>query len=273
MRAIWKGSISFGLVNIPVGLYAATRSSSAVKFKLLRQQDHSPVRYKRVAEADGAEVPWDQIVKGYEYQKEQFIVLDENDFERVDLPTKQTVDIKEFVQLSEIDPMFFDQPYFLAPERGGDKAYALLRESLRRTGKAAIAKVVIKTREHLAAVKPHGDALVLELMHFADELADPAELKLPQEVALSKKELGMAESLIESMTGPWEPARYQDEYKNALLEVIQEKIEAGGRELPAEKRRRAKAPSMIDLVSVLQESLEITRKGNKPAQKKQRKAA
>jgi DNA end-binding protein Ku len=273
MRAIWKGSISFGLVNIPVGLYSATRSTTEIKFRLLRNSDHSPVRYKRVAEGDGKEVPWDQIVKGFEYEKDHFVVLDEKDFQRVNLPTKQTVDIKEFVQLDQIDPMFFDQPYFLAPEKGGDKAYTLLREALRKSGKAAIAKVVIKTREHLAAVKPLGDALVLELMHFADELADPADLKLPAKVELSKKEMQMAESLIETMTGKWDPQKYQDEYKQALMEVIQEKVETGGKELPAEKARPPKSPKMIDLVSVLQQSLEASKKAAKPPAKKQKKAA
>src|SRR5690349_15321497 len=131
MRAIWKGAISFGLVNIPVGLYSATRPANEIKFRLLRDGDHSPVKYKRVAEEDGKEVPWENIVKGYEHEKGEFVVLDNKDFERVNIKSNQTVDIKEFVALDEIDPMFFDQPYFLAPEKGGDKAYALLREALK----------------------------------------------------------------------------------------------------------------------------------------------
>src|SRR6266511_3354223 len=195
-RAIWKGSISFGLVNIPVGLYSATRPANEVKFRMLRDSDHSPIKYKRVAEADGKEVPWEHIVKGYEYEKDQFVVLDEKDFERVEVASNQTVDIKEFVDLSEIDPMFFDEPYFLAPEKGGDKAYTLLREALETSGKVGIAKVVIKTREHLAAVKPLDKALVLELMHFAEELSDPNELNLPKPQA-GKKELDMAQHLID----------------------------------------------------------------------------
>src|SRR6267143_5844 len=178
MRAIWKGSISFGLVNIPISLYPATKREE-LNFRMLRKSDLSPINYKRVAEADGKEVPWENIVKGYEYKKGQFVVLDDEDFERVKIASNQTVDIKEFVDLEEIDPMFFDQAYFLAPEKGGDKAYTILREALNRTNKVGIAKVVIKTREHLAAVKPMGEALVLELMHFADELADPKELKRP----------------------------------------------------------------------------------------------
>ena len=187
-RAIWKGSISFGLVNIPVGLYSATRPGNEVKLRMLRARDESPIKYKRVAEADDKEVPWDEIVKGYEYEEGNFVIVTKEDFEQVNVASNQTVDIRQFVELSEIDPMFFDQPYFLAPEKGGDKAYALLRESLQETGKVGIAKVVIKTREHLAAVKPMGKALVLELMHFPDELADPSELRLP-DTAPGKKEL------------------------------------------------------------------------------------
>src|SRR5262245_41699671 len=172
MRAIWKGAISFGLVNIPVGLYPATRAGNELKFRLLRTSDLSPIKYKRVAETDSKEVAWEDIVKGFEHQKGEFVVLEEEDFKRVQITSNQTVDIREFVDLDQIDPMFFDQPYFLAPEKGGANAYGILREALKRTEKVGIAKVVIKTREHLAAVKPLGDALVLELMHFSDEVAD-----------------------------------------------------------------------------------------------------
>src|SRR5678809_1069159 len=148
-RAIWKGSISFGLVNIPIALYPATRREE-LKFRLLRKTDLSPVNYKRVAEKDGKEVSWNQIVKGYEYEKGKYVVLREEDFQRVDLEATQTVDIQDFVDLEEIDPMFFYKPYYLEPQKGGDKAYVLLREALRASGKIAIAKVVIKTRQHLA---------------------------------------------------------------------------------------------------------------------------
>lgn len=191
-RAIWKGSISFGLVNIPVGLYSATRPGNDIKLRMLRSTDQSPIKYKRTAEADDKEVPWEEIVKGYEYEKGQFVIVTEDDFAKVNVASNQTVDIREFVDLADIDPMFYDQPYFLAPEKGGDKAYSLLREALQKSGKVGIAKVVIKTREHVAAVKPLGKALVLELMHFADELADPNELKLPSGEP-NKKELAMAE--------------------------------------------------------------------------------
>lgn len=279
MRAIWKGAISFGLVNIPVGLYSATRPANEIKFRLLRASDQSAVKYKRVAETDDKEVAWDQIVKGFEYEKGQFVILNEKDFERVNIKSNQTVDIKEFVALEEIDPMFFDQPYFLAPEKGGDKAYVLLREALKKSGKVGIAKVTIKTREHLAAVKPLEGALVLELMHFDEELADPNELNLPKNVDAGKKELSMAESLIEGMTDKWAPEKYKDEYRAGLMKVIDEKIESGGKELPEHKPKGTRATNVVDLVSILQQSLDQTKAGGKskkPAKKivrKFRKAA
>ncbi len=276
MRAIWKGSISFGLVNIPVGLYSATKSANDIKFRMLRDKDLSPVKYKRVAETDQKEVSWDNIVKGYEYEKGEFVILNDKDYERVNIKSNQTVDIQEFVELADIDPMFFDQPYYLAPEKGGDKAYSLLREALEKTGKVGIAKVVIKTREHLAAVKPSGKALVLELMHFPDELVAPTELTLPTS-DVGKKELTMAESLIKGMTDKWEPEKYKDEYREALMKVIQEKISAGGKELPETKTKAKKKSNVVDLVSILQQSLDQTGKGkksSKPAlEKKHRKAA
>jgi DNA end-binding protein Ku len=275
VRTIWKGSISFGLVNIPVGLYSATRAANQVKFRMLRKDDLSPIRYKRIAEADEKEVPWDDIVKGYEYEKDQFVVLTDKDFERVKIESTQTVDIKEFVKLEEIDPMFFDEPYYLAPEKGGDKAYTLLRDALESSGKVGIAKVVIKTREHLAAVKPLGKALVLELMHFADELVDTNELKLPGETKAGQKELKMAESLIQGMSGKWEPEKHKDDYREALMEVIEEKIAAGGKELPAEKGKARKATNVVDLVAVLQESLDRAKgkKTEKKTERKRKKAA
>lgn len=276
MRAIWKGAISFGLVNIPVGLYSATRAATEIKFRLLRSTDQSPIKYKRVAETDGKEVDWDHIIKGYEYEKNRFVTIGESDFERVNIRSSQTVDIKEFVDLAEIDPMFFDQPYFLAPEKGGDKAYSLLREALKKSNKVGIAKVVIKTREHLAAVKPLGKALILELMHFPAELADPEDLSLP-DTEVGAKELNMAQSLINAMSGKWEPSSYVDEYREGLMKVIQEKIAAGGKELPAFKPQGRTPTNMVDLVSVLQESLAQTKTGKKTAkpagEKKKRKAA
>ena len=258
-RAIWKGSISFGLVNIPIALYPATRKEE-LRFRLLRKTDLSPVNYKRVAEKDGKEVPWDQIVKGYEYEKGKYIVLREEDFQRVDLEATQTVDIQDFVDQEEIDPIYFYKPYYLEPQKGGEKAYALLRDSLKEKKKVGIAKVVIKTREYLAGVKPEDGALVLELMHFADELVDTSQLHLPKKAEVGKRELNMATALIDSMSAKWNPEKYHDDYREALMEVIEEKVEAGGKEIEEKPKKAPKPTKVIDLVKVLQQSLEQTGK-------------
>ena len=269
-RAIWKGSISFGLVNIPIALYPATRREE-LKFRLLRKSDLSPVSYKRVTEKDGKEVPWDQIVKGYEYEKGKYVVLKDEDFERVDLEATQTVDIQDFVHQEEIDPIFFYKPYYLEPQKGGDKAYVLLRDALKDSGKVGIAKVVIKTREYLAGVKPEDGVLVLELMHFADELADPGKLHLPKKIDVGKREMNMAKSLIDSMSSKWNPEKYKDDYREALMEVIEEKVEAGGKEIEEKPKKAPKPTKVIDLVSVLQKSLEQTGAKKKTAAKSRRK--
>jgi DNA end-binding protein Ku len=267
-RAIWKGSISFGLVNIPIALYPATRREE-LKFRLLRKTDLSLVNYKRVAEKDGKEVPWDQIVKGYEYEKGKYVVLQDEDFQRVDIEATQTVDIQDFVELDEIDPIFFYKPYYLEPQKGGDKAYALLRDALKDSKKVGIAKVVIKTREYLAGVKAEDGALVLELMHFADELADTSKLHIPTKVEVGKREMTMAKSLIDSMSSKWNPEKYKDDYREALMEVIEEKVEAGGKGIEEKPRKALKPTKVIDLVSVLQKSLEETG-GKKKAKGKSR---
>jgi DNA end-binding protein Ku len=270
VRAIWKGSISFGLVSIPIALYPATRREE-LKFRLLRKSDLSPVNYKRVAEKDGKEVPWNEIVKGYEYEKGNYVVLKDEDFQRVDLEATQTVDIQDFVDQKEIDPMFFYKPYYLEPQKGGDKAYALLRDALKDTNKVGVAKVVIKTRQYLAGVKPENGALVLELMHFADELADPEKLHVPKKTEVGKREINMAKSLIDSMSSKWNPEKYKDDYREALMEVIEEKVEAGGKEIEEEPKKAPRPTKVIDLVSVLQKSLEETGAKKKTAAKSRKK--
>jgi DNA end-binding protein Ku len=257
MRAIWKGSISFGLVNIPIALYPATRRED-LTFRLLRATDLSPVNYKRVAEADGKEVPWDEIVKGYEYEKGKYVVLKDEDFQRVDLEATQTVDIQDFVDEEEIDPMFFYKPYYLEPQKGGDKAYVLLRDALADSKKVGIAKVVIKTRQYLAGVKAEDGVLVLELMHFAEELAEADKLRAPKKTEPGKRETNMAKALIDSMSSKWNPEKYRDDYREALMEVIERKVEAGGREIEEKPKTAPKPTKVIDLVSVLQKSLEQT---------------
>jgi DNA end-binding protein Ku len=279
MRAIWKGSISFGLVNIPIALYPATRRED-LKFRLLRESDLSPVNYKRVAEKDGKEVPWDKIVKGYEYEKGKFVILSDKDFQRVDLEATQTVDIQDFVDVDEIDPMYFYKPYYLEPQKGGDKAYALLRETLAKTKKVGIAKVIIKTRQYLAGVKPLEHALVLELMHFAEELADAEKLNVPKKSAEpGKREIDMAKALVESMSAEWNPTKYKDDYRDALLDVIEEKVESGGKEIEEKPKEKKPSSKVIDLVAVLQESLAKAhgegkkKRGARTSKTKTRKAA
>ena len=254
MRALWKGAITFGLVTIPVSLFPATRREE-LKFRQLRASDQSPVNYKRVAEADGKEVPWDQIVKGYEYEKGKFVVLKDEDFARVDVEATQTVDIMNFVSIDDVDPLLFYKPYFLEAAKGGDKAYVLLRDALLDTGKIAIAKVVIRTRQHLAAVKPQKKGLMLELMHFPKELLDASEFNEPAAKAVGKAEMQMAKQLIESMTTDWQPEQYNDDYHEALEKLIEEKIEHPTQTAkpPAKKKQ---ATNVIDLVAVLQESLQ-----------------
>jgi DNA end-binding protein Ku len=256
MRALWKGAISFGLVTIPVSLYPATRREE-LKFRLLRRSDQSPVNYKRVAESDGKEVPWDQIVKGYEYEKGKFVILKEEDFARVDVEAAQTVNIINFVALNEVNPLLFYKPYYLEVGKGGDKAYVLLRDALVESGKIAIATVVIRTRQHLAAVKPQKKGLMLELMHFPEELLDASEFKEPTEKPVGKAEMQMAKQLIQSMTSEWKPEQYTDEYHEALEKMIEEKVEHAG-EKPAPLPKKKKPTNVIDLVSVLQKSIQQT---------------
>jgi DNA end-binding protein Ku len=277
MRAIWKGSISFGLVNIPVALHNATRVEE-LKFRLLRGTDLSPVNYKRVAQTDGKEVPWDQIVKGYEYEKGRFVVLKDEDFKRVDLEATDTIDIVDFVDLAEINPIYFYKPYFLEPLKGGSSAYELLRDVLADTNKAGIAKVIIRTRQHLAAVKFNGRLLVLELMRFEHELLSPTAVKIPAAKKPTAREISMARTLVNQMTEKWQPSRYTDDYQSALLKLIDRKIKAGGKSLPETEKRKKGATNVIDLASVLEESLAEASggkktPGKKPAKKVRRRAA
>ena len=261
MRAIWKGSISFGLVYIPISVYPATREEK-LSFRQLRATDLSPIRYKKVADAD-------QIVKGFEYERGRFIVLKEEDFAKVRIESTHSIDITDFVDLGQVDPKFFYKPYFLEPQKGGEKAYALLHKALGGTGKIGIAKVVISNREYLASVKPDGLFLVLDLMHFASEILAPDELKDVSSTAITDKELKMAQTLVESMSTPWEPEKYRDEYRSAVMEMIEEK--AQHKEVTKKAAPAMRTTNVVDLVKVLQESLNRNqslkpkRNGTKPA--------
>src|SRR5437762_1708685 len=252
MRPIWKGSISFGLVYIPIAVYPATREEK-LSFRQLRATDLSPIRYKKVAEADLKEVSADQIVKGFEYERGRYIVLKDEDFEKVRIESTHSIDITDFVELEQVDPKFFYKPYFLEPQKGGEKAYALLHKALSGTGKIGVAKVVISNREYLASVKPDGLFLVLDLMHFASEILTPEELKNGGATAITDKELKMAQSLIESMSVAWEPEKYRDEYRNAVMEMIEQK--AQHKEIAKKPAPAMRTTNVVDLVKVLQESL------------------
>jgi len=255
MRPIWKGSISFGLVYIPVAVYPATREEK-LSFRQLRSSDLSPIKYKKVAEADSKEVGADQIVKGFEYERGRYVVLKDEDFEKVRIESTHSIDITDFVELQQVDPKFFYKPYFLEPQKGGEKAYAVLHKALSGTGKIGVAKVVISNREHLAAVKPDGLFLILELMHFAHEILSAEILKNGSATAVTDKELKMAQALIESMSVSWEPDKYQDEYRTALLEIIEQK--AKNKQIAGKPTPAPSPTNVVDLVKVLQESLSRT---------------
>jgi len=251
MRSIWKGSINFGLVYIPVAVFPATREEK-ISFKQLRSSDLSPIRYKKVAEADDQEVPSKDIVKGYEFEKGKWVTLEDADFEKVEIESTHTVEITDFVEVAQINPKFFYKPYFLEAQKGGERAYSLLHRALVETGKVGIAKVAIKSREYLAAVKPDGLFLMLELMHFAQEVLEPEELKPANATDVAANELKMAKALVESMTSDWEPTKYEDRYQKALMEVIDEKVQKRPHVSKAPART---ASNVVDILAVLQESL------------------
>ncbi len=251
MRAIWKGSINFGLVFIPVAVYPATREEKT-SFKQLRKADLSPIRYKKVAEADDQEVKADDIVKGFEHEKGKYVVLSDADFEQVKIESTNSIEITDFVEQAQINPKYFYKPYFLEPQKGGEKGYALLHRALVETGKLGIAKVAIRSREYLAAVKPDGFFLILELMHFAHEVLEPATLKSAEGPEVTPRELEMAKQLIGALASDWNPAKYEDGYQKALNEVITAKLSQQPIATPAAK---PKGDMGADILSVLQASL------------------
>ena len=251
MRAIWKGSINFGLVFIPVAVYPATREEKT-SFKQLRKADLSPIRYKKVAEADDQEVKAEEIVKGFEHEKGKFVVLSDADFEQVKIESTNSIEITDFVEQAQINPKYFYKPYFLEPQKGGEKGYALLHRALVDTGKLGIAKVAIRSREYLAAVKPDGFFLILELMHFAHEVLEPESLKSAEGPEVTPRELEMAKQLIGALASDWNPAKYEDQYQKALNEVISAKLNQQPLATPA---ARPKGDMGADILSVLQASL------------------
>jgi len=273
-RGLWKGAISFGLVNVPVELHSArSRNSSraaGLDMTMLDKRDLAPVGYKRVNKSTGKEVAWGDVVKGYEYQDGDYVVLSDEDFRRANPEAAKTVDILAFVELAEIQPQYFDTPYYLKPEKRGEKAYALLRDTLEKAGKAGIASVVIRTKQYLAALVPQDELLVLNTLRYADELKDPAELEIPK-AKVTAKELDMAMRLVEDMADKWHPDKYKDTYRDDLLKRIKAKVKAGETEEitePEKEPRKEKSADVIDLVSLLRKSVE---QKPKPARRSARK--
>jgi DNA end-binding protein Ku len=257
-RAIWKGAISFGLVTIPVALYSAVESHGELHFRQLHAKDESPIDYKRFCVEEDVEVPWKEIVKGYEHRKGEFVVLTDEDFARARVPATQTFEIRDFVQRSDIDGRYFHHPYFLAPAgKSATKAYGLLRDALAETGRVGIGKVVLRQREHLAALQPSGRALELTTLRFADELRTPNDLDLPAAgKGWTKKEMDLARGLIDSLASEWKPEQYTDEYEAVLRDIIAKK--AAGERIKAPKPERPRPAR--NLVDALEASLKAPRR-------------
>ncbi len=252
MRPIWNGSISFGLVNIPVRLYSATNPRQGIDLNMLHKDDHSPIRFARICRKDGEEIPWDDIVKGYEYRDGDYIVLTQKDFDQLDAKKTQTIDILQFVDEPEIDVRYFEKPYYLEVTKGGEKAYALLREALAKSGKVALAKFVMHEREHVAAIKPVGRVLVLNQMRFPTDVREPGSLNLPTGREVSDKELAMAMKLVKQETKPFIPEDLHDTYTEELEDMIKAKTKGK----PAPKHEAAPAEtSTADLMAALKASL------------------
>lgn len=254
MRSIWKGAISFGLVNIPVEVYSAVRSEDRISFRLLHKKDLSTIKYERVCAKEEKAVPWDEIVKGYEYTKGKFVILEEEDFRAAAIESTKTIEIQDFVKESEIDPRYFESPYYLLPQKGGDKAYALLREAIRKTGMVGIGNVTMRSNSmHLVGIKVIEDALVMEIMRYADELVDTSTFSFPSADNVRPAELQMAEQLVAALADAFAPEKYSDEYRANLMKIINAKMK--GKKIKVEEPEERETTNVIDLMTRLQESL------------------
>jgi DNA end-binding protein Ku len=255
MRPIWKGALTFGLVNIPVQIFSAVRSQERVSFRLLHKSDLAPIKYDRVCQKEGESVPWGEIVKGYEYEKGKYVVLTDEDFKAAAIESTKAIEVLDFVSAEEIDPRYFETPYYLLPSKGGDRAYALLREAVRKTNTVGIGKITMRSNSHhLAGIRVVGDALVLEIMRFADELVDVATFNFPSASDVRPQELAMAEQLIGNLSDSFDPAKYSDDYRDNLMRIIQAKLK-GKKVAIVEPEEPASTP-VVDLIARLQESLE-----------------
>ncbi len=269
-RSLWKGAISFGLVHIPVDLYSAVKENE-LDLTMLDKRDFSPVGYKRYNKSNNKEVTWDDIIKGYEYQDGEYVVLSDEDLRQANVKATQTIDILAFVDAEDVPLTYYETPYYLAPGRGGDKVYALLRETLRRAGKIGIATVVIRTKQHLCALVATEDGIIMNTLRYADEIRDTEDLKLPAKgtkaTGIKDKELEMALSLVEGMSEEWAPEQYHDTYKDDVLKLVQKKIKAKQTKtitMPSKDAEEKPSSNVIDLVALLKQSLG----GGKPAKGK-----
>jgi DNA end-binding protein Ku len=263
-RAIWKGSISFGLVNVPVELYPAAQSHS-LSFSMLDKRDFSPVGYKRYNKTTGAEVPWNDIVKGYEYEKDQYVVMSEEDFRRANVQQAKSVEIATFVDARSIPPQYFEAPYYLVPGERAQKVYALLRETMRSTNKVGVGQVVIRTTHHLAAVMPIDGALMMITLRYANELRKQKEFDFPptslKEVGVTPKELELAQKLVADMSGDFNPEEFEDTYNEDLMKRIEEKIQKGETHVltkPEQEAGEGRSAQVIDLMELLKRSIDKT---------------
>lgn len=269
-RILWKGAISFGLVHIPIALHSAT-TEQGINFDWLDKRSMDPVGYKRINKKTGKEIAKENIVKGIAYEQDQYVILSEEEIKTAYPRTTQTIEIETFVPAADIPFIYFDRPYYISPINKGEKVYALLREVLRKTGKAAIARVVIQTKQHLAAVIPLGPVLVLNLLRWSDEVRSFEELTVPptgiKASHLSEKEMKMGEQLIEDMTADWSPQEYQDSFKQQIMQLVKEKIKAGktAAVTPIEAETSAPSATIYDLTELLQRSLNKHRKGGASA--------
>jgi len=251
-RALWKGALSFGLVNIPIELHTAVRNHRP-KFRMLHAKDKSPVRFQRVCQRDGKALAWDDLVKGYEYAKGRFVVMTKEDFAAAAVEKTRTIDIMDFVKADEVDDRFFETPYYLVPSKGGERAYALLREALRASERVGIARFILRDAQHLAAVEVIEDAIVLTVMRFADELVDVATLNFPAAKDVRKPELDMARALVQSLAADWDPAKYTDQYRDNLMKIIQGKLK--GKSVDLESPEEPRQAEVVDLMERLRRSL------------------
>lgn len=257
-RGIWSGSISFGLLQIPVTLYSAERRNEEVHFRMLDKRDLTPVKFERVNAGSGKSVAWKDIVKGYEIEKDQFVVLDPEDLKKANVKATQTIDIQDFVPAADIDATFFETPYFLVPQRRATKAYVLLKQALEKRKAAAIATFVLRTREHLAALIPTADGILLEVLRFGHELREPGDLPLPdaENTEIAARELAMAEQLIDGMMTDWKPARYKDRYYRDVMAMIEEKAKTGKTKAHHSDKRGKVASNVVDLLDLLKKSVD-----------------